>query len=337
MNVGERIALVLLILIAALAVACTAPGDLANTSARVGGASNDGETRIAASAASTPEATVGVASTAPESESTTISAPEETAGETTSDTSGATSAAPKETASTEPPFVASSEASGGSGLLADGILAVRYGVHEGYEQVVIDLGTGKEPAGKVPEWSLTSPTGDGLLRVQFPSVSMTAVSDGTFEGPLLKDFHVVRGPEGTMFVDVFAGEAFTYRAMELGDPARLVLDFKSSGMPLGVPLPAEDGKTVLVEPRRGSRIDGTFTVSGYSRNFEAANTVILTDSGGKTVARKTVQGSDWSSTWGYFETTIEASSFSGKGKLRVGAESARDGSFKGVEIPVRSR
>ena len=211
------------------------------------------------------------------------------------------------------------------------------GVHEGYERVVVDLGTGKEPAVKVPEWSLSSPTGDGLLRVQFPSVSLTSVSDGRLKGSLLKDFHVVRGSEGTMFLDVFAGKAFTYRVMELRDPARLVVDFKSSGVPLGVSLPAESGKTVLVEPRRSSRIDGTITISGYSRNFEGANNVILTDSGGKAVARKTVQGSDWSATWGYFETTIEAPAFSGKGKLRVGAESARDGSFEGVEIPIRSR
>lgn len=233
------------------------------------------------------------------------------------------------------PFIASPEASGGTGLDADSILAVRYGEHEEYERIVVDLGTGSKPAGSVPEWKLTSPAGDGLLRVSFPSVSATRVSDGDLGGELLKDFHVVRGPEDGMFVDFFATRAFTYRVLELTDPARLVVDFEPSEMPLGMPLPAEGGKTVLTQPREGERIGSPLTVSGYSRNFEAANTIVLTDAGGEVVARKSVPANDWSVTWGYFEATLDAPSFSGKGTLRVGSVSARDGSFEGVRIPVR--
>lgn len=327
MKLGKRLALVLLIVTMVLAASCAGP--IGNSSS--GGNTEGGRSGIAASVASAPEATVGVADTAPVSEPTSL----------TSDIEGTTMAVREAAPAPSPsrrPFAARTEESGGNGLLADGILTVRYGVHDGYERVVVDLGTGKEPAGRVPDWSLTSPTGDGLLRVKFPSVSATSVSDGMLRGPLLKDFHVARGSEGGMFVDVFAEKAFTYRVLELEDPARLAVDFKSSGMPLGMPLPSEGGKTVLVEPRRGARIDGAFTVSGYSRNLEATNTVVLTNSDGKTVARKTVQSSDWSSTWGYFETTIEAPpSFSGAGKLSAGAEGARDGSFEGVEIPVRGR
>jgi hypothetical protein len=237
--------------------------------------------------------------------------------------------------SSEAPFVTDLEASGGSSYEADTVLAVRYGVHEGYERVVLDLGTGEEPAEMVPEWTLMSPTGDGLLRVTLPSVSATGVSDGRFGDDLLKSFYVVRAPEGGMFVDILAREAFAYRVLEPSDPARLVVDFKPSEKPLKVPLPKAGGNTVLVEPRAGARIATPLTLSGYSRNFEASNTVVLMDSEGDVVARQTITSNDWSETWGYFEATLDLHPFSGKGTLRVGTESARDGTFEGVEVPVR--
>ncbi len=232
------------------------------------------------------------------------------------------------------PFVASPEASGGSSYDADTMLAVRCGVHEGYERVVLDLGTGDKPAERVPEWTLMSPQGDGLLRVTLPSVSATGVSEGRFGDDLLKSFYVVRAPEGGMFVDVLARRAFTYRVLELSDPARLVVDFKPSGKPLHVPLPRADGNTVLVEPRAGARIHAPLTVSGYSRNFEASNAVVLVDSKGEVVVRQTVESNDWSETWGYFEATLDLQPFGTRGTLRVGTQSARDGTFEGVEVPI---
>jgi len=254
---------------------------------------------------------------------------------TTKSTDSSMSARVSAAGSTEGPFVASPEMSGGSGSAADTLLAVRYGTHEDYERVVLDLGTGSDAASALPAWSLMSPTGDGLLRVKLTSVSATRVSDGKFDDVLLKNFHVVRGPDGGMFVDIFASKAFTYRVIELENPARLAVDFKTSDMPLGMPLPVEGGKTILTEPRSGARLSTPVTVSGYSRNFEAANTITLTDSKGKEIAHKTVQSNDWSATWGYFEATLDLPSFSGKGTLRVGTQSARDGTFEGVEIPVR--
>jgi hypothetical protein len=92
---------------------------------------------------------------------------------------------------------------------------------------------------------------------------------------------------------------------------------------------------VLVEPRVGARVGDTLTVSGYSRNFEASNSIALTDSGGRIVVRRTVLSNDWASTWGYFEATLDVPPFGGKGTLRVGARSARDGNFEGVEVPVK--
>ena len=233
------------------------------------------------------------------------------------------------------PFVAKTQASGGSGYDADTVLAVRYEVNQDYERAVIDLGTGLEPAGPVPEWSLASQDDEGLLRVTLPSASATCVSAGRFGEGLLHSFHVVRAPEGGMFMDIFTREAFVYRVVEVSDPARLVIDLKPKG-DLKAPLPAEGGDTVLVEPRQHARVSDTLTVSGYSRDSEAANTITLLDSNREVLVQRTVPGNDRDQTWGYFEATMDLPSFSGKATLKVGTGSVRNGSFEGAQIPVRA-
>ena len=247
----------------------------------------------------------------------------------------------KETARAEPeapkdPFGDDPRASGGAGGGADGILGIRFGVHEGYERAVVDLGEGSGLAAAVPEWRLESPEGDGLLRVSVPSAEATAVSDGELGGELLGRYYVVRAPDGGMFVDFFAREAFVYRVVELSDPARLVVDFKPTGYPLAVPLPARGGNTVLVRPRDGERVGDPFTVSGYSRTFEASNSISLLGPSGQVLAQKTASGNDWSETWGYFETDLpRPPALADGGMLQVGTYSARDGSFEGARIEVR--
>ena len=239
-------------------------------------------------------------------------------------------------ASSGVPFAAKTQASGGSGYDADTVLAARYEVNEDYERAVIDLGTGLEPAGPVPEWSLASQEDEGLLRVTLPSASATCVSDGEYGDGLLRSFHVVRAPEGGMFMDIFTREAFHYRVVELSDPARLVVDFKRAGA-LTAPLPAEGGDTVLVEPRPHARISDTLTVSGYSLDSEAANSITLVDSNRKVLARRTIPGNDRGHTWGYFEATLNLPSFSEKATLKVGTGSTHNGSFEGAQIPVWAR
>jgi hypothetical protein len=301
----RRALLAPIVLLLAALTACSS----ADSVDRSGAASEDSageESRTAAAAPKAEEATVGVAAHAGEK--------------------GGSSGVP---------FVTRPEASGGSSYEADTVLAVRYGAHEGYERVVLDLGTGDEPAASMPEWTLMSSTGSGLLRVTLPSMSRTAVSDGTLGDALLQSFYVVRAPEGGMFVDVFARKSFAYRVLELSDPARLVVDFRPEGSE--VRSPAVDDDTVLVEPRAGARIGDPLTICGYSRNFEASNTISLTDSRGRVVVQRTVLSNDWTSTWGYFEATLDLPPFGEKGTLRVGTESARDGTFEGVEVPVKGR
>jgi hypothetical protein len=306
--------LLLWLLVAALCAGCLNAGPEVRSVEASAGAASGGPLETSkesmSGAGGMPEATVGVAS------------------RIEGDLAGATDA------SSGTPFVARTEASGGSGYDADTVLAVRYGVNEDYERAVIDLGTGLEPAGPVPEWSLVSQEGEGLLRVTLPSVSATRVSDGEFGDGILESFHLVRAPEGGMFMDIFAREAFLYRVVELGDPARLVVDFKPKGGDVKAPLPSEGGDTVLVEPRPSARISDPLTVNGYSRNSEAGNTITLIDSDGKVLVRRTVLSNDRGHTWGYFEATLDLPPFSGKGTLKVGTESAHNGSFEGAKIPV---
>lgn len=305
--------LLLALLSATLFVGCLGSGQTVrseNASAASGGLGETTRGR-ASGAGSVPESTVGVVSRVDE------------------DPAGAADA------SSEVPFAWETEESGGSGYDADTLLAVHYGVHQGYERVVIDLGTGKEPAVTVPRWTLVSEKGDGILRVNLPSASATCVSDGRFDDGLLDRFYVVRAPEGGMFVDFFARGAFRYRVLELRDPARLVVDFEPTGKNLDAP-PAQGGDTVLVEPRQGAGISDPLIVSGYSRNPEATNSITLTGPRGKVLARRTVRSNDWGHTWGYFESTLDLPQFGGTGTLKVGTGSARDGSFRGVEIPVRA-
>ncbi|MEJ7840811.1 MAG: Gmad2 immunoglobulin-like domain-containing protein [Rubrobacter sp.] len=311
----RRIGVLMTILAISLSVGCSGSAPLEGALDASGNAKAGAEAGAEAVAVATPGARA---------------TPETTVGTASSVASDGGPAAPSPR-----PFAADSRAHGGSGFDADTVLAVRYGEHEGYERVVLDLGAGEEPAGVVPRWTLASPEGDGLTRIHLPSASATGVSDGRFGDGLVKGFHVVRAPEGGMFVDVTARRAFRYRTLELADPARLVVDFQPARTLLKRPLPATGGETVLVEPRSGARVSDPLTVSGYSRNFEAANTIVLKDDGGRELARETVTANDWSTTWGYFEATLDLPPFSGKGVLQVGTSGARDGSFEGVEIPVR--
>ena len=167
--------LLLYLLCASLLAGCLDAGQTVGSAEASAGAASDRSTEAtraeATGTAGVPEATAGVAS------------------RIQGDLAGASSGTP---------FSRLTEASGGSGYDADTVLAVRYGLHGGYERTVIDLGTGWEPSGTVPEWTLASQEGEGLLRLTLPSASATGVSHGRFGDGLLESFHVVRAPDGGM-------------------------------------------------------------------------------------------------------------------------------------------
>ena len=232
------------------------------------------------------------------------------------------------------PFTAVPEMSGGAEGVADDILGVRFERSEGYERAIIDFGSGGAPASRVPAWSLSSPTGEGYARITFPDVEATSVSDGSLGGFILDNFYVVRAPGGGMFVDLLATGAFQYRVTELSDPGRLLIDYRPADVELGFPLPAQAERTVLFEPRVGEAATNPLRISGYSRSFEASNTVMLRDSNGDVLLQTTVLSNDWLDAWGYFEASLEIPAFEGQAVLQVGTESPRDGSFEGAEVPI---
>jgi hypothetical protein len=232
------------------------------------------------------------------------------------------------------PFTAVPEMSGGAEGVADDILGVRFERSEGYERAIIDFGSGGAPASRVPAWSLSSPTGEGYARITFPDVEATSVSDGSLGGFILDNFYVVRAPGGGMFVDLLATGAFQYRVTELSDPGRLLIDYRPADVELEFPLPAQAERTVLFEPHVGEAATNPLRISGYSRNFEASNTVMLRDSSGDVLLQTTVLSNDWLDAWGYFEASLEIPAFEGQAVLQVGTESPRDGSFEGAEVRI---
>jgi hypothetical protein len=237
-------------------------------------------------------------------------------------------------AASETSFTAAPEMSGGSQGAADSIQGVRFSKHEGYERAVIGFSSQGAPASQVPLWTLSSPIGEGYVRITFPGVDFTAATDGKFGGSILDNFYVVRAPGGGMFVDIFATGAFQYRVMELSDPGSLVVDYRPANVDLSFPMPARGQKTVLFQPRWREAIASPLRISGYSRNFEASNIITLTDSSGHVLSQSTVSSNDWTETWGYFETWLTVPIFQAQANLRVGSNSPRDGSFEGVEVPV---
>lgn len=266
--------------------------------------------------------------------------PEQRGGETTESPSSTTEQQTwQQTTSEAPPtgetpFTAAPEMSGGSQGAADSILEVSFERHEGYERAIMGFGSGGVPASGVPVWSLSSPEGEGYARITFPGVDTTSAPDGIFGGSILDNFYVVRAPGAGLFVDVFATGAFQYRVTEFDDPARLAIDYRPASVDLSFPIPVRKERTLLFEPRVGEAVTSPLWVSGYSRNPEASNTITLVDAGGNVLSRGTVLSNDWLDTWGYFEASLEFPPFEGQAILRVGGQSARDGSFEGVEVPV---
>ncbi len=234
----------------------------------------------------------------------------------------------------EPPFTAVPEMNGGSEGAADGIREVRFGEHEGYERAVIGFAAGGAPASQVPVWSLSSPEGEGYARITFAGVDATSVSDGVFGGSIMDNYYVVRAPGEGMFVDIFATGAFQYRVIEASDPGRLIVDYRPASVDLGFPIPAQVARTVVFEPREGEAITSPLEVNGYSRNFDASNTITLSDASGNVLSHSTALSNDWLEAWGYFETSLEFPAFEGTATLQVGSASPRDGSFEGVTLPV---
>ncbi len=216
------------------------------------------------------------------------------------------------------------------------IADIRFGQHPDFERLVIDFATDPESASAVPHWRIEKAAGEGVLRIHLPTATETAFTDAQLAGEYMwfTQVFVVRAPDRSLFVDVFIPAAYQFRVQELRDPLRLVIDVVPGGTETYI-LPATAKDTVLIAPRPGATVQGTLTVSGYSRHFEANNVIILQDSEGNELARAIATSTDYIETWGHFSSQLTVPARTGTGTLLVGDFDAQDGSFKGVTIPVQ--
>ena len=89
-------------------------------------------------------------------------------------------------------FGAEAEMNGGEAGAADRIEGVRFQVFDDYERLLIDFGRRDgRPAG-VPRWSVESPPEGGYVRVRFPAITATEITDEDFVGSVLDELYVVR-------------------------------------------------------------------------------------------------------------------------------------------------
>ncbi|MCY4437168.1 MAG: Gmad2 immunoglobulin-like domain-containing protein [Chloroflexi bacterium] len=259
---------------------------------------------------------------------------EELQSDETSAAGAATPAAQTATKSTAP---ATTTAESGEAVTPDARIAgIRFGQHPEFDRLVIDFAIDQGSANAVPHWLIEKAPGEGVLRIHLPTVTETAFTDAQVADKLdwFTHVYVVRAPDGSLFVDVFIPAEYQVRVQEVRDPLRLVIDVAPGGDDTHI-LPATAKNTVLITPRPGATLQGTVTVSGYSRNFEANNVIILQDSAGKEIDRAIVTSTDYIEAWGYFSKELEIPAGTGTGTLLVGDFDAQDGKFDGVTIPVQ--
>ncbi|WP_207957043.1 Gmad2 immunoglobulin-like domain-containing protein [Rubrobacter tropicus] len=229
-------------------------------------------------------------------------------------------------------FVASAGSSGGEAGAADRIEGVRFRIFDDYERLLIDFGREGGSAG-VPRWSVESPAQGGYVRLDFPGLASTAITDEDFVGSVLDELYVVRDRGGGLFADVFAMHEFRYRVTELPGSGQLAVDFRGVREELDLP-PTTGYKTVVLQPREAEEVDSPVSVQGYTRLFEGQVTISLLSREREVLSSKTVRANEWAAVWGLFEATLEFSDYEGLATLRVGSGSPRDGSFVGTETEV---
>lgn len=238
-------------------------------------------------------------------------------------------------------FVAGPAAARQSTGQADTLLDVRFGDHVTYERAVIDLGRDEIPSDFVPYYSWTRLDGGAILHVHLPSVTSTKTTDGKGLGMAFSRYYVTRAERsGHLDVDFqLTDAAGSANVFYLNYPARIVVDVPLNGGN-SFPKATYGSSTVVTQPRAGSTVGpDKLSASGYGRPFEARGVWRIKNASGEIVNKGSYPTTDWSATWGRYSFTAKyPDSMSGKqGTLEVGELSAKDGSFKGVSVPLSFR
>ena len=253
-------------------------------------------------------------------------------------------------------FAGSGPLSDRTGQAGDGssIAGIRWARHEGCERVVIDLvradGSEAQSAGAVRAELRRE---DGIVRV-YLDAAITTVGKTPAEmaeaaapkyarlgGELAEQAFIVRSAEAnrSLFIDVHLAAQAEARVLTVGSPARVVVDLKPGGGPVGAASEQLSGTQdpagiVVITPKAGMA-SYPLRVTGYARTFEA-NVVSEVRQGGPSVAQVFGNSSDWLEAWGVFELVL-LSGPAGPVDLFAGEYSPADGSEQGVHIALTMR
>jgi hypothetical protein len=235
------------------------------------------------------------------------------------------------------PFVSSGRVlvAGGSGE-ATGVIGLRHAKYEGCERFVADLGANGAAATEAGEVRVELLRDLGLVRITLAGVRdvRPEATDASFDASLARAAYVVWAPDDrSTFIDLHLADAAEAYATVLRDPARVVVDLRPGGEPLGQPA-ARGQRMVVLEPRPGSATY-PLRVVGYGRTFEA-NVVVRLNQRGRQVRETFTTATAWVDAWGYFSLVIPSGP-AGAVQVDVGEYSAKDGTWEGVRLDLDMR
>lgn len=203
------------------------------------------------------------------------------------------------------------------------------GVCERFEVALVT--EGGAPATSAPRTTAEIFPDSGLVRLRFTGgVTSTAVTESLIESTLVRQAYVVRGLDGSMFVDLHLSESVGARAVELRSPARVAVELRPGGEP--VQLGASLGANVVVTDPARRTVEYPILVRGYSRTFEA-NVMARLSADGSAIDEYFTTAADWTQTWGEFVFEIPTGP-GGVLSLFIGEESAEDGTIRGVTLDL---
>ena len=263
-------------------------------------------------------------------------------------TTTAATAGPGATAKAEGPDADTAEGSysswsgtggegGGTEGAADRIRGVEFEVHEGYERVLMEFGSGDREADGLPRWTLHKPAKGGYVRLRLPGVTSTRADGEDLSGLATDAYYAVRHPQEGLFVDVVALGAFEYRATELPETDQLAIDFRRAPGGLTCPV-VQDDDTVVTQPCEAEEVAAgePLAVEGYARDPGDSLTLVLLNEEGALLAEETARVSAGNEAWGHFGSSVAVPpSYEGLAYLRVvGDRSSDEGASARTEVPV---
>ena len=264
-------------------------------------------------------------------------------------TTAAATASPGATAEAEGPDADTAEGSysswsgtggegGGNEGAADRIRGVEFEVHEGYERVLIEFGSGDREEDGLPRWTLHKPAEGGYVRLRLPGVTSTHTDGEDLAGLATAAYYVVRHPQEGLFVDVVALGAFEYRATELPETDQFAVDFRRAPGGLTCPV-VQDDDTVVTQPCEAEEVaaGAPLAVEGYARNPGGSLALVLLNEEGALIAEETAQASAGKNdAWRHFESSVAVPPpYEGLAYLQVvGDRGSDEGASARTEVPV---